>query len=72
VESLGKTLVLAGLSLVVVGALVWWLGPKLGTTGGLLPGDISFKRGNSSFYFPIVTCLVLSVLLTLLFRLFNR
>jgi len=71
-ERIGKTLTLIGIALTLVGALVWWLGPKLGTSGVLLPGDISFKRGNVSFYFPLVTCLILSVLLTLLFRLFNR
>lgn len=62
---------LAGLGLAVVGAFVWWLGPRLGG-GGLLPGDLSFRRGNVSIHFPLVTCLVLSVLLTLLLRLFNR
>jgi len=70
--SLGKMLVLAGLALTVVGVLVWVLGPKLGSGGGLLPGDLSVRRGNVSFHFPLVTCLVISVLLTLLFRLFNR
>jgi len=39
---------------------------------GRLPGDISIQRGNWSFYFPIVTSLVVSVLLTLLFWLFGR
>jgi len=72
VEQVGKTLFLAGLGLIAVGALMWLLGSKLGASGGVLPGDISWKRGNVSFYFPIVTCLVLSALLTLLFRLFNR
>lgn len=65
-------LVVTGLTLALVGALVWWLGPRLGAGGGLLPGDISLKRGNVSFYFPIMTCLVLSILLTLLLRLFQR
>lgn len=70
--SLGKMLVFAGLVLTVVGAFVWVLGPKFGSGGGLLPGDLSVRRGHVSFHFPIVTCLVISVLLTLLFRLFNR
>lgn len=69
---LGKSLVLAGAALMVAGGLIWWLGPRLGSGGGLLPGDISIRRGNVSFQFPIVTCLVLSALLTLLFRLFQR
>ena len=56
-EQLGRTLFLAGLGLAAIGALVWLLGPKFGSDGGLLPGDISWKRGNVSFYFPIVTCI---------------
>lgn len=71
-QPLGKMLVLIGAVLVVTGTLIWWLGPRLGSGGGLLPGDIHFRRGNVSFQFPIVTCLVLSALLTLLFRLFQR
>lgn len=71
-QSLGKMLLIAGLMMAVLGALVWWLGPRWGTGGGLLPGDLSLRRGNVSFYFPIVTCLVLSVVLTLLLRLFQR
>ena len=64
--------VVAGLVLVVLGALVWWLGPRFGGNGGLLPGDLSLRRGNVSFHFPIVTCVVVSIVLTLLLRLFQR
>ena len=71
-ESLGKTLVMLGLGLAFAGLLVWWLGPRLGNSGGLLPGDISFRRGSFSFHFPVVTCILVSVLLTVLLRLFNR
>jgi uncharacterized membrane protein YidH (DUF202 family) len=69
-NDLGKFLVIAGLMLVVIGALLWsgigknWL--------GRLPGDIHYTRGNFSFYFPVVTCLVISIVLTLLFRLFRK
>ena len=72
VQGLGKLLVVAGLSMAALGALVWWLGPRLGAGGGLLPGDMSFRRGGFSLHFPIVTCLVVSVLLTLISRLFQR
>lgn len=72
VESLGKTLVLLGLGLTLIGLLVWWFGPRLGNSGGLLPGDISLRRGSFSFHFPVVTCILVSVLLTVLLRLFNR
>lgn len=71
-ETLGKTLVIAGLALAMIGGLVWWLGPRFNEGGGLLPGDLSFRRGSVSVHFPIVTCLVASLILTLLMRLFNR
>jgi membrane protein implicated in regulation of membrane protease activity len=70
VNDLGKTLVLLGLILVAVGALLWsgygrgWL--------GRLPGDIHYHRGNFSFYFPLVTCLLVSIFLTLLLWIFRR
>ena len=66
----GKLLFVAGLILAAVGLLLWsgfgrgWL--------GRLPGDIHYSKGNFSFYFPIVTCVLLSLLLTLLFWLWRR
>jgi hypothetical protein len=66
----GKMLVLVGVVLVVSGALLWsglgkgWLGQ--------LPGDVNYTKGNFSFHFPIVTCIVLSIVLTVLLRLFRR
>lgn len=69
-NELGKSLVLIGLILVVIGALLWsgygrgWL--------GRLPGDIHYHRGNFSFYFPLVTCLIVSIFLTLLLWIFRR
>jgi DUF2905 family protein len=39
---------------------------------GRLPGDVVYRRGNFTFYFPIVTCILLSVVLTLLLRIFRR
>lgn len=69
-HDLGKTIFLLGLGLMVVGAILW----KTGGLGGLgrLPGDIFAQKGNSTFAFPIVTCLVISVVLTLLGWLFRR
>jgi hypothetical protein len=67
---LGKFLVIAGLTLTVVGLLLWsgfgrgWL--------GRLPGDIHYTRHNFSFHFPIVTCLLLSLLLSLILWLFRK
>ena len=63
---LGKLLVALGLLLVVVGAILL-LGPKLpGLRLGRLPGDIVYRGRNTTFYFPIVTCLLLSGTLTLI------
>lgn len=69
-QDIGKVLVIAGLGLALLGLILW----KTGGLGplGKLPGDISIHRGNSSFYFPIVTCLLISLLLTLLNWLFRR
>jgi hypothetical protein len=58
----GKIILLAGLALVAIGAIVWLLG-KLGFKG--LPGDIAWESGNVKIYLPIVTCLVLSVVISI-------
>lgn len=67
---LGKLLIIAGGLIVVVG-LVLTLGLRIPFLGKL-PGDISVDRGSVHFYFPIVTCLLLSVVLTLLLNVFFR
>jgi hypothetical protein len=64
-----KVLILAGAALIAVGVLWPWLG-RLGL--GRLPGDIAIQRPGFQFYFPIVTCIVISVVLTLLFWLFRK
>jgi len=69
-NDLGKVLTIAGLLIAAAGALLWsgfgrgWL--------GRLPGDINYSKGDFSFHFPIVTCLLLSVILTLIVWLFRR
>ena len=70
-QDVGKLLFLIGAALIVVGGLVWRF-PGLFAWFGKLPGDISVQKGNFSFYFPIVTCVLLSVVLTLLSWLFRR
>ena len=66
----GKVLVVVGLLVTAVGALLWsgvgkgWL--------GRLPGDIHYTKGSFSLHFPIVTCLLLSLLLTLVLWLFKK
>ncbi len=67
----GRTLILLGLALVVLGLLVS-LGEKLPIRFGRLPGDIVVRGKNSVFYFPIVTSLLLSALLSLAMWLFGR
>jgi hypothetical protein len=63
----GKLLVIVGLLVAFVGLLV-----MLGVPIGRLPGDISYRRGNTTFYFPIVTSIVASILLTLLLAFLRR
>lgn len=68
-RDIGRLLIVAGAILLVAGLLM----TVLGRTGiGRLPGDIVVRRGNFTFYFPIVTSIVLSVLLTFIFWLFRR
>ena len=67
---MGKVLVIAGLALALVGALVW-IGFGKGR-GGFLPGDISVERGDFKFYFPVVSCLVASAVLTFILWLLRR
>ena len=66
----GKLLVIAGALIAVVGALVMF-GGRLPLRLGRLPGDISYRGKNSSFYFPVVTCLILRAVLTVVFWLVN-
>ena len=58
-----------GLAILIVG-IAWPLVSRIGL--GRLPGDIVIERGGTSFYFPIVTCIVISVVLSAIFWLFNR
>jgi hypothetical protein len=68
-REMGKLVVIIGVIITLVGLVVWsgfapkWL--------GRLPGDIRIEREHSGFYFPIVTCIVLSILLSLLFSIFS-
>jgi hypothetical protein len=64
---MGRTLVLVGLAIAALGLLV-----MLGVPLGRLPGDFYVKRGSVSFYFPLATSIVLSILLTLVLALFRR
>ena len=68
---IGRTLIILGVVLVVIGAL-FTLGEKLPLRFGRLPGNIEIRGKNTVFYFPIVTCVILSVVLSLVMWLFNR
>jgi Protein of unknown function (DUF2905) len=69
-RELGKFVVVTGVIITLLGLVMWsgfapkWL--------GRLPGDIRIERGHSAFYFPIVTCIILSILLSLLLSIFRR
>lgn len=63
----GRTLVVVGLAIAAIGGLM-----MLGLPLGRLPGDIVIQRERGSFYFPIVTCIVVSLLLTLVLSFFRR
>jgi hypothetical protein len=68
---IGRMLITLGIILVVVGVIVTFAG-RLPFRLGRLPGDIHIQGRNSSFYFPVVTCLLLSLLLSLVMWVFRR
>lgn len=59
-----KLLIILGLTLAAVGAIIWGLGL------GNLPGDVHIQKEKSSFYFPITTSIIVSIILTILLNLF--
>lgn len=67
----GKYIMVFGGVLLLVGALVYFFGGKLGWIGNL-PGDIKIERENSRFYFPITTMILVSVLFSVLMRIFRK
>lgn len=68
---MGRYLIGAGVLLILLGLIVV-LGERVGIRVGRLPGDIRIQGRHGSFYFPVVTCLLLSALLTLISWLFRR
>jgi hypothetical protein len=70
VQEIGKLLIVLGAVVTFVGIALW---SGLGAGWfGRLPGDIRIERGNSGFYFPIVTCILISVAVSILLSLFRR
>jgi Protein of unknown function (DUF2905) len=73
-SSLGKALIVTGLILVVLGAAIWGFGSGsiTGPIPGRLPGDIYVRRGNFTFYFPITTSIIVSIVLSLIIAWLRR
>ena len=63
-----KILILLGITILIIGLLYPYI-KKLGF--GQLPGDMIFKSGNSTFFLPIVTCIIISLILTIIINLFK-
>ena len=70
-DNMAKLIIGAGVVLVIAGGLMLLLG-KLGINPGQLPGDIHVEGGRGSFQFPIVTCVIVSVVLTVLLNIVLR
>ena len=64
---MGRLLIVIGLVVVAIGVVI-----QLGVPLGRLPGDIIIRRGNGTFYFPIVTCIIVSIVLTIITALLRR
>jgi hypothetical protein len=69
-QTFGRWLFITGLFLVIIGGLVLFIGKLPGV--GRLPGDIYYQRGNFSFFFPLATCILISIILSILLTLFIR
>ncbi|HOR85898.1 MAG TPA: DUF2905 domain-containing protein [Bacillota bacterium] len=69
IEYIAKTLIALGIGAVVIGLLLYF-GGKLGI--GRLPGDIYIKKENFTFYFPVVTSILASIILTIILALFRK
>ena len=70
-DVMGRWLISAGIVLIIIGAIVI-LGERLGIRFGRLPGDIRIEGRRGGFYFPIVTCILLSVILSFVLWLIRR
>ena len=68
---IGRLLVIFGIALVVIGGIVMLLG-RTGFPLGRLPGDIVYRGKNTTFYFPLATCILISVVLSVILFLVSR
>ena len=69
-RELGKLVTIIGVVIALVGLMMW--GGFMPKWLGRLPGDIRIEREHTAFYFPIVTCIILSILISLLLSIFRR
>lgn len=70
-SSFGKSLIIAGIMVVIVGVFIYFFGNKLGWIGNL-PGDIRIQKENFKIYVPFTTMILASLVLTLLFHLLKK
>jgi hypothetical protein len=70
-ENIARYIILAGIILIILGGVVY-AAAKLNLPIGRLPGDIRIEGANGSFYFPLVTCIILSIVLTVVLNLIGR
>jgi hypothetical protein len=70
-RDIAKILIIAGAVLIAAGGILW-LAARTGLPLGRLPGDLSLSGRNWSIYFPIITCIILSILITIILNIFLR
>ena len=68
---MGKIIIIIGLVVLVVGVILQFA-PQLLSWFGKLPGDIKYEKGNTKFFFPITTMIIVSIVLSLLLRFFGK
>ncbi len=70
-EAIARIMIWAGL-IIILGGILLYVFSKIGGTGFRLPGDIYIKKENYTFYFPIVSCILLSIIITIILNIFSR
>ena len=70
-QNTGKYIIIIGLGIIIIGLMVYFLHDKLNWIGRL-PGDIRIEKGNFRFYFPIVTMILFSLLITLIINIIKK
>ncbi|MTI66056.1 MAG: DUF2905 domain-containing protein [Firmicutes bacterium] len=68
-HTIGKFLIFIGLFIVFIGVIIL-VGQKVGL--GKIPGDIFIKKGNFTFFFPLMSCIILSIVLSIILNIFNK